>query len=116
MPPRRRVPFYWLLINSGGPLLTATILHRGWVDLSRWRVLGVLLLPITTEMAATSSTGWPAFIALNHEVPETVIWAATLSASALALWLFSTLADHACAPAQHHAAGPPSPATGRLTA
>jgi hypothetical protein len=68
------MPVYWLFIQVGTALATATVIHRKWVDLSGWRAFGAILLPPTAETGITNMCGWPMFVATNMPVAQGIVW------------------------------------------
>lgn len=85
-------PLYWMFINAGGPMLEATLLLSAPGFFEGRRALLVVPLGMITDIACSTSVGWPIFSALNAQASEPVKWAAAVLTMALGVVLVQGIA------------------------
>lgn len=107
------LPLYWLFMNIAGPLETAVALLLFADRLRGWRVLGVLALPVTLDVAGSGMVGWPVFSALHAQAGTGVKYLAALVTVAIGVaMLEATIRFGAARSTPDPAAGRLAPATG----
>jgi hypothetical protein len=88
-----RFPVYWLLINTPGPILCATILYTAPGYFRGWRAPLVVLLPFVADAACSIVAGLPVYTALHAPAAGTAVtWAAALLTCAIGLLLLDAFA------------------------
>lgn len=85
-------PLYWMFINAGGPMVEATLLLAAPRFFSGPRALLVIPLGMVTDIACSTSVGWPIFSALNAQAPAPVKWGAAVLTMALGVALVQAIA------------------------
>jgi hypothetical protein len=85
-------PLYWLLINVGGPVLTAAVLAAAPQYFRGWRALALVLLPMTTDAACSVAVGWPVYSAINQpHLAQIFQWGAAVLSIVIGLLLLEGL-------------------------
>jgi hypothetical protein len=88
-----RFPLYWLLINTPGPLLCATILYAAPGYFRGWRAPLVVLVPFVADAACSIVAGLPIYTALHAPAAgDAVRWGAGLLTCAIGLLLLDAFA------------------------
>ena len=91
------LPMYWLFINTLGPLMAVALLLRAPQFFSGWRQVLIPLLPVTTDIAGSVSSGWPIMSALNAPGASTELkWAAATLTILLGLAIMDGLSRLIC--------------------
>lgn len=91
------LPLYWLFINTIGPLLAVALLLRAPRFFSGWRQILILLLPMTTDIAGSVSSGWPIMSALNTPGASAELkWAAATLTTLIGLAIMDGLSRLIC--------------------
>jgi hypothetical protein len=85
-------PLYWMFINAGGPMLEATLILAAPRFFHGPKALLVVALGMVTDIACSTSVGWPVFSALNAQAAEPIKWGAALSTMALGVLLIQAIA------------------------
>lgn len=104
------LPLYWLFINTLGPLIAVALLLRAPQFFSGWRQVLILLLPVTTDIAGSVSSGWPIMSALNTPGASAELkWAAATLTIVLGVVIMDGLSHLICEEkSQRVAAGMPA--------
>jgi hypothetical protein len=88
-----RFPVYWLLINTPGPILCATILYTVPGYFRGWRAPLVVLVPFVADAACSIVVGLPIYTALHAPAAGgAVTWGAALLSCAIGLLLLDAFA------------------------
>ena len=91
------LPMYWLFINTLGPLIAVALLLRAPQFFTGWRQVLIPLLPVTTDIAGSVSSGWPIMSALNAPGASTELkWAAATLTILLGLAIMDGLSRLIC--------------------
>jgi hypothetical protein len=83
------LPLYWLFVNAGGPLLSATLLlvARRWFTGAK--VVFAVLVPMTVYSAFSMAVSWPVYTAGRIEdLPMGLYYVAALLTIAMSLFAF----------------------------
>lgn len=78
-------PLYWLVLNSGAPIIVAVVLYKFRAFFTGWRLLFVLPLMPVTYGAFLAGAGWPIFNLLHSTAPQWIIELGALATCALGL-------------------------------
>ncbi len=86
-----KFPFLWAAINGAGICTIGVLLHFVWdaVEGRGWQRVAVLPVGLVGFTAGMVSTGMPAFLAMNADIPDWLVWALGSLSFPLALaWVY----------------------------
>lgn len=87
-------PLYWLMINTTGPILCATILFAAGDYFRGWRLPFLLLLPVVADSACSIAVGLPVYTVLRTPGLTTAVqWAGAALSCAIGFVLLHAFAE-----------------------
>jgi hypothetical protein len=104
-----KLPLYWLLINTTGPIFCAAILFAAPDYFKGWRAALIILLPVVADASCSIAVGLPVYTALHAPHAGTLAkWGGALLSCAIGLVILDALSRWILARTQALAAAVPS--------
>jgi hypothetical protein len=85
-------PLYWLLINTTGPILCATILFCAPDYFRGWRAPLLVLVPVVADAACSIAVGLPVYSVLHSDTGAVIRWAGAGLSCLIGLVILDALA------------------------